>query len=138
MRIRRPLPKAYRDAMAQINLAYPEGVPSILNLKRDVSIEAIVASPGGLDTEPDTVRGESRWCCPFHDDTNPSLWARDDHNGTGIGRWGCNPCGISGDVYDFLIKLHGFTKTEAYRWVKSWRDRHRPGRKMRVHLRRSL
>lgn len=124
---------AYRHAFNQIRAAHPDGLPNVA-LKRHVSLEAIIASPANLDAEPDTVRGESRWLCPFHADTNPSLWARDDHNDTGIGRWGCNVCGISGDVFDFLERLHNYSKAEAIRWVKVWHT-HSRGR-IRIRLRR--
>jgi hypothetical protein len=121
---------AFRDAVNRINAAHPDGLPN-MGLKRQVSIEAIISFH--LDAEPDTIRGESRWCCPFHHDTNPSLWARDDHKDSGIGRWGCNPCGISGDVFDFLERLHNYTKAEAIRCVKVWHKSHRG---IRVRLRR--
>lgn len=115
--------KAYRNAINRIRAAHPEGFANPQALKRQVSLEAIIAFH--LDSEPDAVRCESRWCCPFHHDTNPSLWAHDNHQGTGIGRWGCNPCGISGDVYDFLERLHGYSQAEAIRWVTVWRNNHR-------------
>src|SRR5262245_38304497 len=122
---------AYREAIGRIHAAHPDGLPNIVGLKRQVSLEAIIAF--SLDAAPEIVRGESRWCCPFHPDTHPSLWARDDHRDSGIGRWGCNPCGISGDVYDFLERLHSYTKAEALRWVKVWQTNHRPA--MRIRLR---
>ena len=121
-----------RDAFNKLRAAHPDGLPNMESLKRQVSLEAIISSAGNLDAEPETIRGESRWCCPFHHDTNPSLWAHDDYKGTGVGRWGCNPCGISGDVYDFLERLHGFSKREAIREVRIWYDRHRS---IRIRLR---
>ena len=74
-------------------------LPSMDRLKADLSIERIIAHSLGAEAEP--VRGEPRWCCPFHDDTHPSLWARDEKR-----RWGCNPCGISGDIFDWITKYH--------------------------------
>jgi hypothetical protein len=75
-------------------------------LKRELSIERVISA--SLGEEPEVIRGEQRWHCCFHryrlrrGDSNPSLWARDDYRGTGFGRFGCNPCGLSGDVIDFV------------------------------------
>jgi hypothetical protein len=47
--------------------------------------------------------GELVSLCPFHDDHDPSfkLWGEHPF------RFGCFPCGINGDLYDFLMKMHG-------------------------------
>src|SRR5436309_11681766 len=128
--------RAYRDAINRLRAANPDGLPNMEALKRQVSLEAILSSVANLDAEPETIRGESRWRCPFHRDTNPSLWAHDNYRDTGIGRWGCNPCGISGDVYDFLERLHNYSKIEAIRWVAVWQSHHRGF--IRVRLRREV
>lgn len=49
--------------------------------------------------------------CPFHDDTEPSfgLYTNDD----GVTRWGCFPCGKTGDVFDLISQLHGCSFPEA-------------------------
>jgi DNA primase len=49
--------------------------------------------------------------CPFHNDTRPSfrLWTDD----RGIERWGCFPCGLSGDVYDLVQRMEAITFPEA-------------------------
>ena len=121
-----------RNAFSRIRAAHPQGFANPEALKRQISLGAIISFH--LDSEPDTGRGEPRWHCPFHHDTNPSLWAHDDHRGTGIGRWGCNPCGISGDVFDFLKQLHHCSMTEAIGDVRTWQSNHR-GR-IRIRLRK--
>lgn len=132
VRLRRPSTDALiRDALNRIRIAHPHGLPNIEALKRSISLEAVISFH--LEDDPDTSGREPRWHCPFHHDTNPSLWAHDDHQGTGVGRWGCNPCGISGDVYDFLERLHHYTKAEAITWVKVWHNNHRS---IRIRLRR--
>jgi DNA primase len=68
-------------------------------LKAELSIERLIAH--SLGREPEPVGNEPRWCCPFHADTHPSLWARDEKR-----RWGCNPCGISGDIFDWICRYH--------------------------------
>jgi DNA primase len=72
--------------------------PSYADLKRDLSIVAVITQALG---EPDAIRGEPRWCCFLHPDRHPSLWARDEK-----ARWGCNPCGVSGDVFDFVSQYY--------------------------------
>jgi DNA primase len=39
--------------------------------------------------------------CPFHPDSAPSL----DVYGEQLERWGCYPCGLSGDVFDLVARL---------------------------------
>jgi hypothetical protein len=105
---------------------------SIERLKHTVCLTDIITQ--ALEHDPETVRGELRWHCVLGShpgpDLNPSLWAYDDYRDTGVGRWGCNPCGVSGDAFDFLGKVHGFTVAEAMDWVQQ-------RRRMRVRLRRS-
>jgi DNA primase len=92
---------------------------SIDRLKQTVALTDIIAQ--ALEHDAETVRGEQRWTCWRHPDVHPSLWAYDDYRGTGVGRWGCNPCGISGDVFDFLKELHGLDMREAIDWVQKRR-----------------
>jgi len=126
--------KAYHTAINQIRATHPHGISSPDALKRAVSIEAIISF--SLEQEAEFIGGEARWLCPFHADTNPSLWARDDHRGTGMGKWGCNAgCCSSDDVFGFLRRLHGYTMAEAFRWVKVWQLNHRGV--IKVRLRRS-
>ncbi len=49
-------------------------------------------------------------CCPFHDDTTPSMSV------AGVpDRFTCFGCGAHGDVIDFVRRLHGMTFVEAAR-----------------------
>lgn len=49
-------------------------------------------------------------CCPFHDDTTPSMSV------AGVpDRFTCFGCGAHGDVIDFVRRLHGVTFVEAAR-----------------------
>jgi len=49
-------------------------------------------------------------CCPFHDDTTPSMSV------AGVpDRFTCFGCGAHGDVIDFVRRLHGMTFLEAAR-----------------------
>ena len=44
--------------------------------------------------------------CPFHNDTQPSLWIHRDH-------WYCFGCRKGGDVFDYYMLLHDMTFKEA-------------------------
>lgn len=58
-------------------------------------------------------RGEQRWmigCCPFHNDTHPSLWVDTERN-----TWGCHACGIRGDVINFYARINNLTVQAAIR-----------------------
>lgn len=54
---------------------------------------------------------EQNGLCPFHEDSTPSfgLFTSED----GIVRWGCFPCGKTGDVFDLISQLHGCSFPEA-------------------------
>jgi DNA primase len=49
-------------------------------------------------------------CCPFHDDSNPSLRIDDEKRG---GQWYCDPCGKGGDVFRFVMEHEGLSFPEA-------------------------
>lgn len=58
------------------------------------------------------LNSEFRASCPFHSpDEEPSfyLWEGDD----GRTRWHCQPCGIGGDVFDLISRLHHCSFPEA-------------------------
>jgi hypothetical protein len=97
--------------------------PSYADLKRDISIEQLVAHL--LKEEPEFIRGEHRWHCPFHrarlrrEDATPSFAARDEKR-----RWFCNPCGISGDCFD-LLTTPGYKEMnlkQAFMFLRNHRD----------------
>lgn len=50
----------------------------------------------GLDLEP-SRRGQYAACCPFHNDSNPSLFVTPS-----LGLWQCFGCGKGGDVVSFV------------------------------------
>jgi DNA primase len=51
-------------------------------------------------------------CCPFHNDKTPSFYIFD------VGRrWICFGCGASGDVLDYVQRLHGVGLVEAARML---------------------
>jgi hypothetical protein len=107
----------------------PRSLVSVETLKRELSIERVISVSLGED--PEVIRGEPRWHCCFHPyrlrrhDGNPSLWARDDHHGSGIGRFGCNPCGISGDLLDFVMWYRELPWAVAVKYVTRHREEFR-------------
>ncbi len=65
-------------------------------LKKDLPLEWVVAIAAGIHLTEDG-EGRTAGLCPFHSDNNPSFHV------FGYGeRWGCFPCGRSGDLYDFI------------------------------------
>jgi DNA primase len=132
IRITNPDLALIRGAFDNLRAAHLDGIPNLEALKRRVVLSDLISSH--LEHHPAEIRGEARWTCPWHHDTNPSFWAHDDFRDTGVGRWGCNPCGISGDAVDLLAKLHGYSTAEAIRVLRVWVNSHRS---MRIHLRRA-
>ncbi|WP_195908148.1 CHC2 zinc finger domain-containing protein [Nostocoides sp. HKS02] len=60
-------------------------------------------------------------CCPFHEDTTASLSV------DGVpDRFHCFGCGASGDVIDFVQRLHGLTFTEAVAHLEARTPHPRP------------
>jgi DNA primase len=47
-------------------------------------------------------------CCPFHADKHPSFFVNEEK-----GLFHCFGCQASGDVFDFVMKLNGFSFREA-------------------------
>jgi hypothetical protein len=98
--------------------------PSMEQLKRDLSLIRVITS--SLNRASDELRGEeARWRCPFHrervgrEDLTPSFWARDNHQGKGVGRWGCNSCGAgSGDVFDWVQQYHVLPQKAAVLYLR--------------------
>jgi len=65
----------------------------VAELKKELSILFIL----------ERIGHEGNPClCPFHDDESPSL----DVFGENLERWGCFPCGRSGDVLDLVSNIH--------------------------------
>jgi DNA primase len=65
-----------------------------------------------------------KWCCPFHDDHNPSMTVRD-------GKFKCWSCGAGGDAIDWVAKREGLTKLEAALRLDPTLDSGRPRAKRR-------
>jgi CHC2-type zinc finger protein/Toprim domain-containing protein/DNA polymerase family A len=56
---------------------------------------------------------EGKMCCPFHDDSTPSLQIYDDH-------FHCFGCGAHGDHIDWLMMVEGLDREEAIRVLETW------------------
>jgi hypothetical protein len=56
---------------------------------------------------------DSKMCCPFHDDSTPSLKIYDDH-------YHCFGCGAHGDRIDWLMAVEGLDRADAGRLLKNW------------------
>jgi DNA polymerase len=52
-------------------------------------------------------------CCPFHDDSTPSLQIYSDH-------YHCFVCGAHGDRIDWLVQVEGMDRDEARRVLETW------------------
>lgn len=73
---------------------------SIADLKRSVDLRALVAETHAIDSSGKTL-------CPFHDDHRPSLHVYDDG-------YRCFACEESGDALDWLQKVRGLSRQEAW------------------------
>lgn len=92
--------------------------PSMAHLKRTIDIVALVTYLTG--EEPETRGTNNLWHCPFahHADLHPSFYARNDYQGTGVGRWGCI-CGAgSGDCFDLVMVRYDYTLKEARQFLR--------------------
>jgi CHC2-type zinc finger protein/Toprim domain-containing protein len=56
---------------------------------------------------------DGKMCCPFHDDSTPSLKIYDDH-------YHCFGCGAHGDRIDWLMAVDGLSRADAVRLLKDW------------------
>src|SRR5205823_2158955 len=57
---------------------------------------------------PKILGGKPHWPCPFHTDGNPSLYLYDHGR-----RYRCWPCGLTGDVLDFLARYENVKVIDA-------------------------
>lgn len=55
--------------------------------------------------------------CPLHDDHKPSFSLFEAKDGSE--RWGCFPCGVTGDHYSLVRRVNGVNFSEAVRFVAS-------------------
>jgi len=84
-------------------------VPDKDELRRSVPLAAVVEAVGiRLDWQ-------GRATCPFHADSTPSFNIWEDP--AGVQRWGCFPCGLSGDCFDIVMRQEGVPFGVAVRRV---------------------
>lgn len=57
-----------------------------------------------------TSAGQGRWCCPFHEDSHPSMACYDSTN-----RYYCFTCHANGDAANLFAKVRGLSQLEAAR-----------------------
>src|SRR5665647_2689336 len=80
-------------------------------LRHDHRIEVVVAASGVELTQ----RGQGfMGCCPFHDDSTPSLSV-----GGVPDRFHCFGCGAGGDVIEYVHRLTGLSFTDAVQALES-------------------
>ena len=74
------------------------------------AIRAAHPLPGVVGAVVKLHRAGNEWkaCCPFHADRSPSFTIY-----SGGARYQCFGCGASGDVFDFLQRLHGVGLRDA-------------------------
>jgi CHC2 zinc finger/Toprim domain len=70
-------------------------------------------------------------CCPFHDDSTPSLHVYDDH-------FHCFGCGAHGDHIDWLMMVEGLDRNQAIEALKTWDGPKTKPRKIVDHTPRAL
>lgn len=84
--------------------------PSLLDeIRARLPISQVVGRKVSWDkrkTQPG--RGDYWACCPFHSEKTPSFHAEDRK-----GRYHCFGCGVSGDIFTFLIETEGVNFPEA-------------------------
>ena len=81
---------------------------TIEELKEAASIVEVVGNY--VELKPTSPGGgtEYRGCCPFHDDSNPSMGVTEDK-----GLYYCFSCHASGDVINFVKEIEGITFRES-------------------------
>ncbi len=98
LRIRRPTARCARRPRSKIHAAYVD----LEAVKRAVRLSDVLR-----DLETDSKmrpRGEGEWmaCCPFHEDSSPSMSVSDKR-----GLFFCFACGATGDVIEFERRSRG-------------------------------
>jgi hypothetical protein len=85
----------------------PVATDLVSRIKRAYNLVDLVSrstelSPSGL---------QGRWLtglCPWHDDSNPSLWVDIEK-----GVWGCHACGVKGDVINWYARSNNLSERDA-------------------------
>ena len=78
----------------------------IERIKREVSVQRLVESSG-----VELTKAGKQWqgCCPFHEDSTPSLFISPDKN-----LWNClGQCGAGGGPIDWVMKHNGVSFRHA-------------------------
>ncbi len=119
-----PLAVALRRLTQSVDSATgrPYQFRSLDRLKADCRLEDVVAFC--LEQEPaNPGSNRLKFVCIWHDDHNPSLWVNVEEQ-----RWGCHAgCYSSGDVLDFVQKMHDLDYHGGVDWLKVWATYHAPG-----------
>jgi len=85
------------------------GTIDVAAIRADFPIEDVVRAAG---VELRATGQGFTGCCPFHDDSTPSLSV-----GGVPDRFTCFGCGAHGDVIDFVQRLHGLSFVDAVRFL---------------------
>lgn len=87
--------------------------PDAASIKRRVDYVEFYARE--IDARPRSDRPWQSACCPFHHERRPSFrWNQN------TGAWRCFVCDEAGDVFGFVIRLHGGGFAEALDYVKRY------------------
>lgn len=86
---------------------------SIDLLKTDIkNVLSLVDVVTGLGVELEMAGRELRGVCPFHEDTDPSLYISPNK-----GLWTCHGCKRGGDIFDFVEEMQNMTFVESLYWL---------------------
>jgi DNA primase catalytic core len=84
----------------------------VRELKSKVDLVAFISRDFPL------VQRGSRWVgpCPFHADKAPSFAVLPPKDGT-VSKWGCHPCNLKGDLFDYVQTRQQCTLVEAAEFI---------------------
>ena len=90
--------------------------PSFLDdIRARVSVSQVVGRGVTWDRRKSVPSRQDYWaCCPFHSEKSPSFHADDRR-----GRYHCFGCGVSGDIFTFLVEKQGLSFPEAVEQLAS-------------------
>jgi CHC2-type zinc finger protein len=80
----------------------------ITEAKKNISLIEVVEQAG---TQLHHYSTKAKGLCPFHSEKTPSFFIKNDK------RWKCYGCHESGDVIDFIRKLHGLSFPDALKYL---------------------
>jgi hypothetical protein len=99
----------------------------IAELKQNIDLISVVESAG---VELQQRGSRHVGLCPFHEERTPSFFVFNDH------RFKCFSCQESGDVIDFVRKLHGLSFQDALRHLGIKLGRVTPAVKLDIERRK--